>query len=71
MEGRFKEYNWRDIQRLLYQDCGLEGDAVLEKGDLWYVGGFDPPNCDRDTIIRIKIYDKDHRTRLREHTDDE
>lgn len=68
MAGRFREYNWRDIQRLIYADAGLMTDEEQRtRGELWYVGGFSQPEHERDTCVRVQVHDKTFSERIEEH----
>lgn len=72
MSGQLREYNWRDIRRLIYADAGLEtGKEQRTRGELWYVGGFAPPNNERDTCVRVHAYDKPFPERMEEHAGEE
>ena len=71
MGGQFREYNWRDITRLIHKDMGLDTDALQRThGEMWCVGGFTPPVHEKDTCIRLMKYDKEFDKRLEEHVGD-
>jgi len=71
MAGRFKEYNWEDIQQLIYKDIGLDTDQDRRGfGQMWYVGGFQPPEHEKDTCVRVNRYDKTYSERLEDHAGD-
>lgn len=71
MQGEFKEYNWRDIERLIYADAGLTEEADCRtKGELWFVGGFNPPVHERDTCVRVNVYNKTFSERIEDHAAD-
>lgn len=68
MAGRFREYNWHDIVQLIYADAGLEIKGEhMTKGEFLCVGGFAPPEHERDTCVRVYSYDKEFQERTREH----
>jgi len=68
MAGQFKEYNWRDIQRLIYADVGLKTDEEQRtRGELWHIDGFAPPEHERDTCVRVQTYDKPYSERIEDH----
>jgi hypothetical protein len=69
MSGSFREYNWKDILRLVMKDAGLDSEAdQRSRGQAWVTGaGLTPPKCDTDTCIRINVYDKSFEQRSREH----
>lgn len=68
MAGKFKEYNWRDIQRLIFADAGLiTEEEQRTRGTSWCVGGFVPPEFDKDTCIRVQVYDKPYSERIEDH----
>ncbi len=72
MEGKLREYNWRDIERLIYKDVGLTNEEQRRtRGELWCVGGFSPPKHDLDTMVRVHVYDKTFSDRIREHAGEE
>lgn len=71
MAGKFKEYNWRDIMRLIYADCGLATEVDQRtRGEMWYVGNFQPPEHEKDTCVRVSIHDKTFSERINEHAGD-
>lgn len=71
MTGKVREYNWRDITRLIFADCGLTTDEQARtRGELWFVGNFREPEHQKDTCIRITIYDKTFSERIEEHAGD-
>lgn len=71
MLGQFREYNWKDIQKLIYADAGLVTDEDRRtRGELWCVGGFRPPEHEHDTCIRLQTYDLPFSQRIKEHTKD-
>ena len=68
MDGRFKEYNWRDIQRLIFKDAGLETDEQIRThGDFRYVAGFHQPENEQETCVRVNVYDKPFGERIKDH----
>lgn len=69
MSGSFREYNWRDILRLVMQDAGLKTEeAQRTRGETWIIGGnFTPPTNEIDSCIRVQVYDKTFSDRIREH----
>ena len=68
MKGNFREYNWRDILRLIHADAGLSTEEQQRTlGEVWYVGKFAPPEHERDTCVRVNVYDKPFGERLQEH----
>jgi hypothetical protein len=71
MSGNFREYNWRDILRLVMQDAGLQTeDEQRKRGQTWIIGaGFQPPTHDTDTCIRVQVYDKPFSERVKEHVE--
>lgn len=71
MTGKTREYNWRDIVRLIQADCGLENDRAARcLGETWFVGGFAPPENDTNTIVRQVVYDKPYGERLKDHCEE-
>ena len=72
MSGTFREYNWRDIMRLIYADVGLATtEAQRSHGEMWDVGIFTSPQHERDTCIRVSVHDKPYSVRLNEHAGDD
>lgn len=68
MSGKFREYNWRDIQRLIFADAGLTTEEEQRThGEFWCVGGFSPPEHDRDTCVRVQVYDNPFNERIKDH----
>ena len=68
MSGRFLEYNWRDIERLIFADAGLTTEEDRRGlGDIWISSGLDIPEDQCDTCIRVKVYDKPSIERLEDH----
>ena len=68
MTGKFREYNWRDIMRLIYEDAGLvTKEEQRTRGEMWYVGNFTAPEHERDTCIRLSVHDKPFSVRIEEH----
>ena len=68
MAGKFKEYNWRDIQRLIFADVGLNAEAERRcRGEMWHVGGFVAPEHECDTCIRVQVFDKPFSERIEDH----
>jgi hypothetical protein len=68
MAGKFREYNWRDIQRLIYADAGLTTEEEQRtRGQMWYCGGFAAPEHERDTCIKVNVYEKPFSVRIEEH----
>jgi hypothetical protein len=68
MAGQFREYNWEDICRLIKKDMGLKTDEEQrDRIQIWVVGGFKPPNHEKDTCIRVQAYDKPYSVRIQEH----
>jgi 7-keto-8-aminopelargonate synthetase-like enzyme len=68
MSGNFREYNWSDILKLILKDAGLEDEASQRtRGQVWYVGSFAPPTHEKDTCIRVQVYDKPYSERIQEH----
>jgi hypothetical protein len=68
MAGKFREYNWRDIQRLIFADAGLTTEEEQRtRGEFWHVGGFSPPEHDRDTCVRVQVHDKPFSERIKDH----
>ena len=68
MDGRFKEYNWRDIQRLIYKDSGLNtNEQQRAYGEFWNVGGFQPPENEQGTCVRVNVYAKPFGERIKDH----
>ena len=68
MAGKFREYNWRDIQRLIFADAGLTTEVDQRtKGEMWFIGGFQSPEHDRDTCIRVSVYDEPFSKRIEDH----
>ena len=68
MAGKFKEYNWSDIIKLIHADAGLVSESDrLSRGQVWCVGGFAPPEKQLDTCIRVQAYDKPYSERIQEH----
>ena len=71
MAGKFREYTWRDILQLIQADAGLKTDQDQRSlGEVWYCRGFAPPEQDKETIVRVNIYDKPFGERLKEHSGD-
>jgi len=72
MEGRVKEYNWRDIMQLIWADCGLPTDNIQrQRGELHYLNEFYQPDHDKDKCIRVTVYDKPFSERTEEHASEE
>ena len=70
MAGKFKEYNWEDIKRLIYNDVGLKTEPEQRmRGEMWYIGGFSEPEHARNTCVRLQVYDKPYGERLKEHVE--
>ena len=71
MGGTFREYNWRDILRLVMADAGLKTDQDQRtRGETWIVGGsLQPPAHEADTCIRVQVYDKPFGQRIIEHAE--
>jgi len=68
MAGKFKEYNWSDIQQLIYKDSGLDTEELQRtKGEMWYVGGFASPEHVSKTCVRVELYDKSFNERMKDH----
>ena len=68
MTGKFREYNWRDIKRLILQDAGLPTDEQQRaQGEMWFCGAFQEPEHISDTVIRVQTYDKPFNERIKEH----
>jgi hypothetical protein len=68
MSGKFREYNWLDIMRLLMEDAGLKTDAEQRtRGDVRIMGNIQPPSHEKDTCIRVHVYDKPFGERITEH----
>ena len=68
MSGKFKHYNWNDIRKLIFKDAGLEEEIDQRtKGEMWCVNSFTPPEYDKDTIIKVEVFDKPSNERLEEH----
>ena len=68
MTGRFVEYNWQDIQRLVYGNTGLHSnDEQKDRGEMFYCGKFNEPEHTLDTCIRVNVYDKNFNERIEEH----
>jgi len=68
MAGKFREYNWRDIQRLIFEDAGLKTEVEMRtRGEMWHVGGFVSPAHERDTCIRVQVFDKPFAERIEDH----
>lgn len=71
MTGKTREYNWRDIVRLIQADCGLTSEQDIRSlSETWFVGGFAPPENDKTTIIRNIVYDKPYGERLKDHCEE-
>lgn len=69
MAGKFREYNWADIQTLIYLDMGLDTpEKQRTHGQMWYVGSFSPPEHEKDTCIRVNVYDKSYSDRIKDHS---
>lgn len=59
MTGKVKHYNWRDIMRLIYADAGLTTDVEQRtRGEVWFTGGFNTPEHERDTCVQVTVFDK-------------
>jgi hypothetical protein len=70
MQGKFIEYNWDDIQRLILKDAGLETEEEQRtRGSLWVLGGLKTPEHSKDTCVRVQVYNKPYSERLREHVE--
>lgn len=68
MKGKFREYNWRDIRRLIFADAGLDTEEKQRTlGEMWYTGGFHEPEHETNTCVRLNVYDKPFGERLEEH----
>ena len=68
MTGKFVEYNWSDILRLILADAGLMTEEdQRQHAETWYVGRFEKPEHIQDTCIRIKVYDKPFSERVQQH----
>lgn len=58
MDGRMREYTWQDIVNLIYEDMGLSTDEQRrQRGDLRYAGNFEAPKQEKETCIRVTVYD--------------
>lgn len=69
MSGKFKEYNWKDIQQLIYKDSGLISEEDQRtRGQIWYKGQFTEPEHILDTCVELMIYDKPYSERIQEHS---
>ena len=69
MSGKFTQYSWADIEKLIYQDMGLRAESEQRtKGEIWFVGNFSPPESPDDFILRVQVFDKTYSDRLKEHT---
>lgn len=70
MQSKTREYNWRDIMRLIQADCGLNTEQVARVlSEAWFVGGFKAPEIETQTIVRVMVYDKPYTERMKEHTE--
>lgn len=68
MTGKFRQYNWRDIQRLIFIDAGLKTEEHQRAmGEMWFEGGFKPPEHELNTCVKVNVFDKDFSTRTEEH----
>lgn len=68
MSGSFREYNWRDILRLIMADAGLKTEeAQRVRGEAWIMGNLTPPPHETDTCVRVQVYDKSFSDRIRQH----
>ena len=68
MAGKFREYNWNDIVKLIFEDVGLlDEPSQRTRGELWHVGGFNPPEQNKDTCVRVQVYDKPFDERFKDH----
>ncbi len=71
MSGKFREYNWNDIKRLILADAGLlTEEDQRTKGEIWYTGNFNEPGHLTDTCIGVQVYDKPFGERIKEHAGD-
>lgn len=70
MSGNFREYNWRDILRLVMEDAGLKTEQDrTSRGESWIYSNIQPPTHDTDTCIRVQVYDKPFGERIKEHAE--
>ena len=70
MQGKMREYNWRDIMRLIHADAGMKNPVdVRTLRETWYVGGFQAPKIETHTIVRVTVCDKPWEQRTKEHTE--
>jgi hypothetical protein len=70
MTGKFKEYNWRDILRLVMADAGLKSEEDQRTlGETWIIGKFTPPEHEGDTCIRVNVYEEPFETRIKKHAE--
>ena len=68
MEGKFREYSVKDIERLIYRDAGLESELdQRQKGEIWYCGNFEPPKNTDEVCMRVKVYALPFQERLENH----
>lgn len=71
MAGNFREYNWRDIMRLVYADAGLKTEEEQRtRGEIAYARILTPPQNEIDTCLRVAVYDKPFSERIKEHAGD-
>lgn len=69
MSGALREYNWRDIERLIFADAGLTTDEQSRtRGEFWCVGGFNHPEFELNTCVRVHVYDKPFSERIIDHS---
>lgn len=72
MDGRMREYTWQDIMNLIYEDMGLSTDEQRrQRGGLRYVGNFEPPSHEKETCIRVTVYDLNWDERIRSHVEED
>jgi len=70
MAGKFRQYNWRDIQRLLFVNAGLTTDEEQRtRGEILLQRDFTEPKCHLDTCLHVRVYDEPYMERMKKHTE--
>lgn len=72
MRARVHYYNWRDIKRLIFQDCGLATEEQCRtSGEIIFRGNaISFADSERGTVVEVRVYDKPYSERLEEHAGD-
>lgn len=62
--GTFKEYSWKDIERLIYNDIGLDDKGILEYGEISIYVGIDIPKNQNSICVSARKYAQTEIVRL-------